>query len=425
MSNHRPMPQRGAATLVVVMLLLFAMVLVAGYGSRHLLGEQQTSATQYRQTQAFEAAEAGLEWTAAMLNAGRIDAHCRPSSDPAHDTFRERYLVADTGSGRFAVVANAATLVDDAGRTDPTVRPGCVIDATGWTCRCPAAGQTGLVAGGAATAFTVELQGGAQPGVVGVRVRACTQLGGVCIHGHGGRSDAQAEATALLALAGGPRTPPAAALTARGRVDTGVSTLAVVNTDPHSRGITIDAGGTVDTPAARLVSVAGTPAETSVAADDLALRQKSADQLFASLFGIDKATYRRQPAVARLRCGGDCAAALRSAHAAGTRLVWLDENLVLDAAAVVGTPHAPLAVVVDGDVRLDGGAVLHGLVYATGATWQLGATGAAWLRGAAVAEGDFNGSGSGHVVHDPEILARLARGAGSFVRVPGSWSDHR
>ena len=66
-----PRHAHGAAALIVVMMLFFVISMVAAYASRNLIFEQKTSANQYRATQAFEAAEAGLEWAAAMLNGAR------------------------------------------------------------------------------------------------------------------------------------------------------------------------------------------------------------------------------------------------------------------------------------------------------------------------------------------------------------------
>ena len=64
--TSHPRAQRGAATLIVVMLLFFIVSLVAAYAGRNLIFEQKTSANQYRATQAFEAADAGLEWALAV-----------------------------------------------------------------------------------------------------------------------------------------------------------------------------------------------------------------------------------------------------------------------------------------------------------------------------------------------------------------------
>ena len=65
--------QRGAATLVVVMVLFFIISMVAAYTSRNMIFEQRTGANLYRATQSFEAAEAGMNWALMMLNRGRID----------------------------------------------------------------------------------------------------------------------------------------------------------------------------------------------------------------------------------------------------------------------------------------------------------------------------------------------------------------
>jgi Tfp pilus assembly protein PilX len=60
--------QQGAAALAVTLVLLFITTLVAAYAHRNHLFELSASTNQYRATQAFEAAEAGLEWTIALLN---------------------------------------------------------------------------------------------------------------------------------------------------------------------------------------------------------------------------------------------------------------------------------------------------------------------------------------------------------------------
>ncbi len=117
------------------MVLFFIMSLVAAYASRNLIFEQRTSANNYRSTQAFEAAEAGLEWALAMLNGGRIDDVCAPSTDAARNAFRERYLLTDA-DGNIQ-----ARTWDDAGTATP-LRPSCVRGNAGWACSCPAAGRS-------------------------------------------------------------------------------------------------------------------------------------------------------------------------------------------------------------------------------------------------------------------------------------------
>ncbi|MBL0296207.1 MAG: pilus assembly PilX N-terminal domain-containing protein [Betaproteobacteria bacterium] len=91
--------QGGVASLTVVMVLFFILSLVAAYTSRNLIFEQRTAGNLHRSTQAFEAAEAGVEWALTMLNSGRIDATCAASTNVANDSFRQRYLTIDAASG--------------------------------------------------------------------------------------------------------------------------------------------------------------------------------------------------------------------------------------------------------------------------------------------------------------------------------------
>ena len=71
-----PLPSRrtprGVAALTVVMVLFFIMALVAAYTNRNLVFEQRISANSYRLARAADAAEAGLDWTVALLNGGPV-----------------------------------------------------------------------------------------------------------------------------------------------------------------------------------------------------------------------------------------------------------------------------------------------------------------------------------------------------------------
>ncbi len=61
--------QRGAAALGVTLVLLFLLTILGVLGSRVLVQETRTSANELQAARAFEAAEAGLEYGVAWLNA--------------------------------------------------------------------------------------------------------------------------------------------------------------------------------------------------------------------------------------------------------------------------------------------------------------------------------------------------------------------
>lgn len=441
--------QRGAAALVVVMILFFIISLVAAYASRNLIFEQRTSANNYRSTQSFDAAEAGLEWAIAMLNGGRIDSTCVSSADPANNSFRDRYL----------------RIIDDAGRldarrwmnggTEAALLPNCVRDGSSWSCSCPTSGNPVLAApaGTAGTpAFRVEFSAVAsQPHLVRVFVRGCSNWGTPCIDSASNRSEANAEVNALVGLAPALTQTPVAAITVRGPLDAPDA----VFVNPDRVGLAVNAGGAVAVP-----PVAGPPGMPSaqaqsalVVADDVSLSGlptagalSKGEMMFLAGFGMPPSAFRVQAAVRRIVCGDDCAVALQDAAARFPgHVLWIDGDLNLGAGSALdlGSSAQPALVVVDGNVDLTAGAsmVLRGVLWVRGASWT-SAGAAATVIGAAVAEGDaavgppdegrFTITGTPRFVFDAATMDHLKKAQArsvfdfaSFTRLPGSWRDFR
>ena len=419
-SMNSPRAQRGAAALVVTLLLFFAMLIAAAFANRNLLLEQRSAANQYRATQAFEAAEAGLEWAAAQLNANRrIGADCSPSTDPTAESFRSRYLQISPHTGVLTPIT-----VSVAGSAI-ALRPSCVRAGSGWSCSCPANGPSTLIpptGPTAAAAFVLQFLATDKPGVLRVRSTGCTHLAGACVPGSTTRVDASAQVEVALGLVGGLRTPPAATLTARGNVVSS-GALGVHNADP-STGLAINAGGAFTAPLARLSGPAGTPVSSLLAGNDAALAALPAARFFAAHFGVDKAAWAAQPAVTRIRCTADCSAALLAAvaTAADGALIQVDGDLDLTGPLVLGSAQKPVAIVVSGGARLDGDITLHGLLYAQSMSWNH-ATRGALVRGALLSETSFEGDADADLVFDTAVLDRLRNTTGSFARVGGSWRD--
>jgi Tfp pilus assembly protein PilX len=412
--------QRGAAALVVTLLLFFAMLIAAVFANRNLLLEQRSAANQYRAAQAFEAAEAGLEWAVAQLNANRrIGADCQPATDPTADSFRSRYLqiAAHTGVLTPTTASAAGSAI--------ALRPSCVRSGNGWSCSCPANGPANLTqpTGAApATAFVLQFLATDKPGVLRVTSTGCTQLAGACVTGSTTRADASATVEVALGLVGGLRTPPGATLTARGSVDSS-GALGVHNADP-STALAIDAGGAITAPLARLVGPAGTPVSTLLASHDAALAALPAARFFAAHFGVDQAAWAAQPAVTRLGCTADCSAALLAAisSAADGALIQVDGDLNLSGPLTLGSAQKPVAIVVSGSAQLDGDITLHGLLYANALAWNH-ATRSTFVRGALLSETSFQGDAVADLIFDSAVLDRLRNTTGSFARVGGSWRD--
>ncbi len=419
--------QRGAAALVITVVLFFTLLLAAVYVNRSLVFEQRSSANQYRSTQAFEAAEAGLEWAAAALNGQpRIGADCQ-SQPGAATSFRERYTARDPLTGRLS------------GRNTSAAQPlqaACVRAGTGWSCSCPSDGATALAAPSGdspAPAFILKFLAGDRPGVLRVASTGCTSAVGACAGGAAGAADG-ADATATVEVSFGLlpalATLPIAPLTLRGGIDAGSAALGLHNADPASGGVTLHAGASVAAPLTRLSSAAGSSAADAAVEADATLAALTPERLFSSHFGIDKLGWKGLPVVRRVSCGTDCAGVLTaalegSAHsmlwvgpAAGAAAVRIDGPLTL------GTPAKPVVLVIDGPLQLSGVVRIHGLVYAASLAWTDASTPGALLRGAAILEGDYAGDAAADLVYDAALLTTLRASTGSLVRINGSWRDY-
>lgn len=446
---HRRSPHarrvRGAAALIVVLVLFFVVSLVAAYTSRGMIFEQRTSINQLRSTQVLDIGDAGVEWALTKLNAGLLGAACDATPGGAN-TFRERYLVfAADGT----ITGNAAA------------NPTCTFsEGAGWTCSCPTAGSTiPGVAGGPTPAFRAYFGAdttGARPNLIRVTVSACTDASANCLANpqipDPGKGNVVVSAS--LGLKGALDTIPAAAVTLPS-LSTGVAALtltggtrlAAYNGNPLGSGLAIHAGGTL--PAAPDLTVGGAPgapASTATLEGDATLSADagsgglrdssdagacaagdanvgcSFNRTFTAFFGAPRAVYRNQPSLVRCTAGCDSAALAQLAARNPRSIILVEGNATLD--GNLGTAAAPVALIVEGNVTVSGaGTIVTGFVYGTSGTWTI--TGTPQISGAIASEvaATMGGGGTLSVNYDLAALNKLRFEYGSFVRVPGGWRD--
>lgn len=452
--------QRGAATLIVVMVLFFVISLVAAYASRNMIFEQRTSANQYRATQAFEAADGGLEWALTQLNGGRLNDDCT-QADPALSTppvavtnpsFRQRYLNLDPVTGIYT-----ETLSSRADRQLPT----CVYNGSGWNCTCPAGASTASPSAtpspgyvGPQPAFRVRMRWvlpplpapavsppppSRRPGIIRIESAGCTRLSTVatdaCLNFSFGNStgDGVDVVTMLAALRSALSTPPTAPLTVRGNLTRSPvgAFIDLTNGDIKTNGIALQTGTALSADArasVRAVSLPGTPGAASVVENDGTLAGlTAADRMFVAVFGMPRSTYRQQPGLRQ--CPAPCNSGAVNAMLANhpNRPIWVTGNLIVD--GDIGVDSDPALLIVSGAINVDAvAATLKGAVYldTTGtATVNLSAGGSLTMQGALVADNDLaiNGDGTIAINYNTAVLSLLRTGYGSFVRLPGSWRD--
>ena len=416
-----PIAQRGAASLLVTTLLCLATILIVAYANRNIVVEARTSANHVRATQAREAAEAGAEWATARLNdAAPVGTDCLPGAGAGARSARDLWLRFQGDEGTVA-----ATRWDDAGTLVP-LRSACVRRGAGWSCSCPAGGVPSLPAPlgtDTAPAFVVELAAGPAPGLVRIVSTGCTRSDSACLASADASHEARARVEVTVALIAALRSAPAAALSVRGDIDAGAAALGAHHRDGASGGLALHAGGAISGSALRLTAAAGSALDGVLAGNDAALAGLDADRFFARYFGMSRAAWAAQPAVARISCSGDCTTAFASAVAGGRRLLHVDGDLALAGPAVFGSADDPVAIVAGGTITLSGAVTIHGVVHGAALRWDDAVAPGALIRGASLSGGGYAGNAAPDFVHDAAVLARLHTRAGSFVRINGSWKD--
>ena len=422
---HRPLPRHGAgaASLVVLLVMFGASLLLAAWSQRHVLTELRIAGNQVRRAAAFEAAEAGLAWTQAMLNQpAAVGADCRPAAPGATESFRARYLAPP----------------DDTGHHRPRPRSPigaplprqmlCARGPSGWQCHCPGADAASLSVDGdeAAPSYLITFEPAAAPGAVDVLAIGCNHLASPCLPGGTERADAVVRLRLTLALLPAVLTPPAAALTTRGDIDAGAAALGLHNADAASGGFAAHAGGRITGPL-RVQTAPGAPRDAALVGGDEALAGLDATAFFTRHFGIDRAQWALQPGVQSLPCpDGNCTAALRSAVENGTEVVRIaiPGNLRLDGPVQIGRAERPVMLVVDGTLTLNGAVELHGLVHARRMQWDgVAPAGGGLIHGAVLLDEGYTGNGAPDLVRGAALMRLLQQRAGSWVKVPGSWRD--
>lgn len=382
--------QQGLGTLSMCLVLLTVLGLGATWAARQLASAQRVAANDLRGATAAEAAEAGIAWTIAMLNTGRVDDRCRPAVDASGDSipgaiasehgpsgFRERFLqvaadgyfrprsaTASTSSG-----ASTGTGASSAGgeRLADWLASCVNTGPLRWLCRC--GGESGNASSGSETSsaqpmFWIRFADGGATGLLKLLVRACSDHARDCEDLSDG-SRGVAEVSQQLALLSALRRPPQTS--------------------------TLEGPGS-----------------------------------FMQLFGMPPARYRSRPAVTRLRCDADCGPLLAQALARGRRLLWIDGDARISSLPASAAEGPPLVLIATGRLDLSTSGALRGLLYARdGVRWHPPAGTAASLQGALASDGVIDQAPHVTVAHDADVLRQISRRMGSYLPVPGGWTPTR
>jgi len=433
--------QRGAATLVVVMVLFLVMALLAAYANRSLMFEQRIAGSYYRASMSQEMAEAGVEWTVAMLNGTGIDATCTPVATGG-TRFVDLYLNV-SADDRATTPKVTGTI---AGGSRANLAADCASNGTSLVCRCPQPNTR--------TAQPATVLSGALIPSLGAAVGTDSVLhyGSFLVDGYGctdssidncATADSETRslnttATTLqktsVAFIGAVPSSPAAPLIVKGSLTTsGAGGLGLHNTDPRSAGLLVVSGG--NPPVLnddRMDSVPGTPPDQArIFGDSKLLEWQGQDadgniRFFRNFMGMAPSSYPKHPAARLVTCGSaaDCGTDLVNAFNAGKRLLTIDTAMGISGNVTIGTVAAPVLIVVNGNVNIDGPMQLNGMLVVLGKlTWTNNTPTASQITGMVLVQGDMDANGRMDIVYQQSIANELRNRLGSYVRVPGGWID--
>lgn len=421
--------QRGAATLLVTMVLLFSTSIIMLYLNRSILFEQKTSANQMRSTSALEMAEAGMEWATGMLNtAYDIDANCALLTT-TNISFRRKYVQTQWGTG-------TATATDVAPAT--TTYPGCKVNGNMVTCGCPDVPASGSATAALGTevlpGFTAAFSATSDPEAVRVVATGCTAQAGACTPATAGNSDATATISSILKLRPLLRAAPASPLTCGTSCAVGGS-YNVVNRDVATGGILVNAGGTITQGnGTTYTSIPGQPGANALVNNDTSLSAiSSADptcsnsSMFSAYFGSTIEQYAASPTTKTIaNCGSasSCGSLVDKAYGDGWRSFYFPDGFARNnSSGSLGTPSDPVTLVSAAGFDVTGNIDLYGMIFSNSANVNDVGTGTADIHGALVTCAGYKNNGNGTLEYDADVLKGVRRSTGSLVRVPGSWTD--
>ena len=428
-----PKHQRGAATLIVSLILLFSMTLVAFFMNKGMIFEQKTSANQLRSTKAFEAAEAGIEWATSMLNNPQYTNASCTTTGTNTQSFRTKYLPYSAASG-FTPVS--------------TAQPGCSMSTTTGTpvlsCNCPAAGGNPSLTSTTDPTFTVKFEPVNATTVPGATINnesvlvtsyGCTAADGRCVPGATNSADAYQKISVLLKLRPSLRAVPPAAITTGGSLKLTSAASTISNTDPDSNGILVNAGGGINTTAVAGCggsfkdfagtpsTLSGTPWQNSMIANDASLSTLSTnpDAMFESFFGTTLAQFQIDTSTKNLTNCGSVGNDFLTAFNNGSRSFYTTCDFQTN--NDLGTLDKPIILVTTGALQFNGGADIYGLIYGDRATWDQVGVGNGSINGALIVRGNYCANANAEYNYNAEALKNLRGSTGTLVRIPGSWKD--
>lgn len=403
--NHLSRKQKGVS-LVVTLMITVLLSLLALYGAGVLILDTRSAANDYRYREAMSAAESGVEQGFSLLNANRAN-------------------VAAIGAAAWqqCTATTAACLPIRADQSPQ--QPG---DRTTWKYMQVSAGLTTQPSAGAGSysLFVLTPASGDASGLI------------FNIVAIGNSADGSSSATVKQGvyfyplILGNVDTPLAAA----SNIPLSGNYSIITNSNGGGSGVPVSAwSNSTITPGGSFSSCHKGEFDGSVCPSTDALSKSGLTgpdmvgndpnfppDLFQFLFGTAESDYQK------IKDQATVAANCNALDGNSEGLIWITGDC--NTSAVIGSAAHPVLLVVEGDVTMNAGDQLYGLLYLfdpAGSTPTLKCNGNAHLHGAIMAHDGVTLQLNGGFVleYDEDVLKNLKKNpsARALARISGSWSD--
>jgi hypothetical protein len=157
--------------------------------------------------------------------------------------------------------------------------------------------------------------------------------------------------------------------------------------------------------------------------NDASLSSLSGDQFFQNFFQSTKASVKSK-AQTYFNNSTDTNYSSNLDGLTG-QLIWIDQTsgeARVNSNITIGSPTAPVILVINGDFHLNGNATVYGVVYIA-QDWNNSGGGTLTIHGTGLIEGNFSGTGTPNIIYDQSVMNQVVGTLGTVTKIPGSWQD--
>lgn len=360
--------QRGMTILVITTSLMLISMLFILFATQYSILQQKIAANAYRNQQAFEAAQAGLE--------------------AALPYFQKNYsaIIAGQSGGYLTPYINSNT-------------------------------QNVTLANGSQYSFVLS-----NPNKNNYQLIQITSTG-TTSDGSSIRVLKQ-----LIQAYGSGMTPPTVSLQTQGSVSLG-NTAAINNTQTN---VNINAGGSIQlSNRGHTTTSIGLSSSTSglgsdVSQNNQALSSLTPDNFFMSVFGVSQSSLKSTAKYTYNKVTDYTYNNVLNGITGG--IIWVDQlggTATINSTTIIGSVAKPVILVINGNLVLSGSAVINGFVFILNPTTSVSIRRNAIINGAISSTGNLNFSGASALNYNASILNALPAVSTNYnyAKVPASWRD--